>query len=167
MSRATVIAGPEKDKDTMATPSSPAEPDGGSPHAGWAGPDVSEYLQPPGRHGISARAIAALVLVTGLWLAVSPRFLTPQQGGTNVAAEVIIGIVVAGIGTLALVSRRGLPGRRFAMLVLGVWAVLGSSFASAHRLPTATALHWSDTWSGALLAVLALAQLSAPHRATR
>ena len=104
MSRATVIAGPEKDKDTV-------------------------------RHGISARATAALVLVTGLWLAVSPRFLTLQQGGTNVAAEVIIGLVIAGIGTLALVSRRGLPGRRFAMLVLGVWAVLGSSFASDARLP--------------------------------
>ena len=42
------------------------------------------------------------------------RFPTMQHCGTNVAADVIIGFVVVGIGTLPLAGRRGFHGLRWA-----------------------------------------------------
>jgi hypothetical protein len=83
-----------------------------------------------------------------------------QNGGTDTATDVIIGLLVAGLSVLALVSRRGFPGLQFTGLVLGVWVVLIASFMLDARLSGAAQWFWSNTGSGAVLAVLALAQLS-------
>ena len=136
------------------------EPGGGPPAAVPAGPHAGERLWPAPRGGIGARVIAALVLMTGLRVAASPRFLTPQNGATSAASDVIIGLVVAGIGALALVGRRGFAGLRFTSLVLCVWVVLITSFLLDVRLSAAAPWYWSNTWSGAVLAVLALVELS-------
>jgi hypothetical protein len=133
----------------VVTPSSPAERDG--EHQGLA-----IRLRMP------THATGAVVLVTGLWVAVSPRFLPLRPGGTDAAADVIIGLLVAGIAALALVSRR--HGARFTGLVLGVWAVLASSFMLDERASIAAPMCWSNTWSGAMLALLALASLKPATR---
>src|SRR5215472_7494623 len=106
-----------------------------------------------------AQVIASLVLMTGLWVAASPRFLTLQTGDTNTATDVIVGLVAAGVGTLAL-SRSGFPGIQFTSLVVGVWVVLIASFMLDARRAGAAPWYWSNTWSGTVLAVLALAELS-------
>jgi hypothetical protein len=131
------------------------------------GPDEGEYLLPASRRGVAAQAAAALGLLTGLWVAISPLFLTLQHGGINAAAaDVIIGLVAAGLGTFALVSRRGFPGLQFATLVLGVW-VLISSFILDAKFSIAAPMYWSNTWSGAVLMILALAGLATLRRAAR
>lgn len=122
--------------------------------------DASEYPRPAIRPGIATQKTAALVLLTGLWVAISPRFLMLEHGGTNAAAAVISGLVAAAIGTLALVSRRGSPGLRFTILVLGAWVVLISSFILNARVSIAAPLYWSNTWSGAVLTVLGLAEVA-------
>ena len=78
----------------------------------------------------------------------------------------IAGLVVAGIGTFALVSRRGFPGLQFASLVLGVWVII-SSFILDAKFPIAAPMFWSNTFSGAVLVLLALAGLAAVGRVTR
>ena len=56
-----------------------------------------------------------LGVVTGVWVALSPWFITLQQGGTNAnTVNLISGLAVAGVGALALVSPRG-----FASVQLG------------------------------------------------
>jgi hypothetical protein len=109
---------------------------------------------------MATQVIAAITLMTGLWVAASPRFLTLQQGHTNPATDVIIGLVAAGVSTLALASRSGFPGMQFTSLVVGVWVVLIASFMLDARRAGAAPWYWSNTWSGAVLAVLALVELS-------
>jgi hypothetical protein len=86
----------------MATP--PARrPDsgGGSSQAVPAGPAGAEYLPPATGRGIAAQA-AALGMLTGLWVAVSPLFITLQHGGGNAGtADAIAGLVTAGAGAFA------------------------------------------------------------------
>jgi hypothetical protein len=144
----------------LAIPGNRPEPGGESPQGVPEGQDAGEYRRPAAKRGIAARVIMPLALLTGLWVVVSPRFLSLPHGGTDAVADVIIGLVVAGVVTLALVGRRGLPGLRFTGLVLGVWAVLISAFLPDARVSPAAPLSWSNTWSGALLALLALAELA-------
>jgi hypothetical protein len=75
-----------------------------------AGPAAAEYLLPATTRGIAVQATAALSLLTGLWVALSPVFLTLQHGGANAnVADVIAGLAAAGIGAFALASPRGFP----------------------------------------------------------
>jgi hypothetical protein len=133
-----------------------------------ADPDEGEYLLPATRSAVAAQAAAAFGILTGLWVAISPLFLMLQHGGgvNAAAADVIAGLVVAGIGTFALVSRRGFPGLQFTSLVLGVW-VLISSFILDAKYSIAAPMYWSNTWSGVVLMVLALGGLATLRRATR
>lgn len=144
----------------MAVPSSDSEPGGEPPQIAAADPRPGGYPRSAPMGGFAAQVIAALVLLTGLWVATSPRFLTLQNSDTSAATEVIIGLVIAAITALALLRGRGFAGLQFTGLVLGVWAVLITSFMLDARVAMAAPWYWSNTWSGAVLAVLGLAGLS-------
>jgi hypothetical protein len=140
---------------------------GGSPSAVPPGAAAAEYLLPDGGRGIAAQTTAALSLLTGLWVALSPVFLTLQHGGANAnAADVIVGLAAAGIGAFALASPRGFPGLQFAGLVLGAWVII-SPFILAVKFAIATPMYWSNASSGAVLVLLTLAGLATLRRATR
>jgi hypothetical protein len=131
------------------------------------GPAAAEYLLPATGRGVAAQVAAALGVLTGLWVALSPLFITLQHGGSNAnAANVIAGLVTAGIGALALASPRGFPGLQLASLLLGVW-VLVSSFILDAKFPVAIPMYWSNSFSGGVLVVLALAGLATVRPATR
>jgi SPW repeat-containing protein len=152
----------------MATPLVRRPDSGGdSPMAVPAGTAAAEYVLPADRRGIAAQATAALSLLTGLWVALSPVFLTLQHGGANAnVADVIAGLAAAGIGAFALASPRGFPGLQFAGLVLGVWVIV-SPFILNVKFAVATSMYWSNTISGGVLVLLALAGLATLRRATR
>jgi hypothetical protein len=152
----------------MATPfSRRPEPDGGPPQTVPVGPATAGYLLPATRRDIAAQAAATFGLLTGLWVAVSPLFIMLQHGGDNATfANLIAGLVTAAVGAVALVSQRGFGALQFASLVLGVW-VLISSFILDAKFPIAAPMFWSNTFSGAVLALLALAGLAAVGRVTR
>ena len=152
----------------MVTPLARRPDSGGdSPMATPAGTAASEYLLPADRRSIAAQTAAALGLLTGLWIALSPVFLILQHGGTNAnVANVIAGLAVAGIGAFALASPRGFPGLQFAGLVLGVWVII-SPFILATKFAIATPMYWSNTLSGGVLVLLALAGLATLRRAVR
>ena len=152
----------------MATPLSRRPEPGDEPaQAVLADTAAAEYPLPATRQGLAAQGAATLGLLTGLWVAVSPVFITLQHGGANATfANFIAGLAVAAAGTVALASQRGFGAMQFASLVLGVW-VLISSFILDAKFPIATPMFWSNTWSGVILALLALAGLAAVRRATR
>ena len=95
----------------MATPLVRRPDSGGdSPMAIPAGTAAAEYLLPADGRGIAAQGTAALSLLTGLWVALSPVFLTLQHGGANAnVADVIAGLAAAGIGPSRWPARGGFP----------------------------------------------------------
>jgi hypothetical protein len=151
----------------MATPfARRPEPGGESLQVTSAGPTAAEYLLPGSGRGIAGQAFAALGLLTGLWVAISPLFITLQHGGTNAnVADAIAGLTAVALGVFALASPRGFPGLQFGNLLLGVW-LIGSSFILAVKFIIATPMYWSNTFSGGVLAALALAGLACVRPAT-
>jgi hypothetical protein len=168
MSRATVIARGRKGKHTMATPlSRRPEPGDESSQAVPVGSAAGEYLLPATRRGVAAQAAATLGILTGLWVAISPLFITLQHGGSNAnVADLIAGLAVAGSGVVAVASRHGFGSLQFGSLVLGVWVII-SSFILDAKFTIATPMFWSNTLAGAVLVLLGLAGLAAARRATR
>ena len=76
-----------------------------------AAPGLTEYAFPATPRDIGAQASAVLGLLTGVWVALSPWFLTLQNTGTNAnTVNLISGLAVAGVGALALLSPRGFAG---------------------------------------------------------
>src|SRR5690242_19642478 len=120
MPRAPSAPADGKERSIMATPLARRPDSGGGPSpAVPAGPAGAEYLPPATGRGIAAQA-AALGMLTGLWVAVSPLFITLQHGGGNAGTDAIAGLVTAGAGAFALASPRGFPGLQFADLLLGL-----------------------------------------------
>src|SRR5215472_10054055 len=95
----------------MATPL-PRRPeaDGASPQAVPAASGTADYAVPASPYGIGAQAAGVLGLLTGVWVALSPWFITLQyQGGNATAVDLISGLTVAAAGAFALASPAGSP----------------------------------------------------------
>jgi hypothetical protein len=168
MPRVTIITRRRKGQHTMATPlSRRPEPGDGSPQAAVTISSVTEYLLPATRRGIAAQAMAALGVLTGLWIALSPSFLTLQHGGGNAAvANLIAGLAVAAVGAASLIGPRGYAGLQFASVLLGVWVIIFPFILDA-KFSIAAPMYWSNILSGGYLVVLALAGLATVRRAVR
>jgi hypothetical protein len=168
MPRVTIIARRQKGQPTMATPlSRRPEPGDGSPQAAVTISAVTEYLLPATMRGLAAQAMAALGVLTGLWIALSPSFLTLQHGGGNAAAaNLIAGLAVAAVAAASLVGPRGYAGLQFAGVLLGVWVII-FPFILAAKFSIAAPMYWSNIVAGGYLVVLALAGLAAVRRAAR
>ena len=126
---------------------------------GMSGP--AEYGLPTTATGIGAQASAVLVLLTGVWVALSPWFLTLQSTGNNATiVNLISGIAVAGVGAFALASPRGFAGLQLGAALLGVWLVIAGPILS-QKHPIADPMFWSNSWAGGLLIATAAAGLAA------
>lgn len=152
----------------MATPlARRPEPGGGSLHAAVNIAAVTDYQLPATMRGIVTQAMAALGLLTGLWVALSSSFLTLQHGGGNAAvANLIAGLAVAAVAAASLAALRGYAGLQFAAVLLGVWVII-SPFILDAKFSIATPMYWSNIVSGGYLMVLALAGLTTVRRAAR
>ena len=105
--------------------------------------------------------------MAGLWIALSPSFITLQHGGGNAAvANLIAGLAVAAVGAAALAGLPGFAGLQFASALLGVWAII-SPFILDAKFSIATPMYWSNIFSGGYLVVLALAGLATVRWADR
>ena len=112
---------------------------------------------------MAAQAVATLGILTGLWVALSPFFVTLQQGGSNAnIADLIAGLAVAAFGAVAVASRHGFGSLQFGTLVLGVWVII-SSFILDAKFAIAAPMFWSNTIAGAVLVLLG--RLAWPPRA--
>ncbi|HUA41889.1 MAG TPA: SPW repeat protein [Streptosporangiaceae bacterium] len=116
--------------------------------------EPAEYALPSVRT-MGAQASAVLGLLTGLWVALSPWFITLQQSGTNAnTVNLISGLAVAAVGAFALVSPRGFAGLQIGSALLGVWLIIAGPILS-QKNPITDAMYWSNSWAGGVLIALA------------
>jgi hypothetical protein len=122
---------------------------------------VAEYGLPATSRDIGAQASAVLGLLTGLWVALSPWFITLQNGGTNAnTVDLISGLAVAGVGAFALLSPRGFSGLQVASVVLGAWLIIAGPILS-QKHPIADSMFWSNSVAGGVLIAVAAVGLAA------
>jgi hypothetical protein len=71
-------------------------------------------------------------MLTGLWVAISPWFITLQYTGGNAAAvNLISGLAVAAAGAFALAGPRGFAGLQSGSALLGVWLIIAGPTSPA------------------------------------
>jgi hypothetical protein len=122
---------------------------------------TAEYALPATVRGMGAQVAAALGLLTGLWVALSPLFLTLQYTGTNAGTvDLISGLAVAGVSALALASPRGFAGLQLGSAALGVWLIIAGPILN-QKHPIADPMYWSNSWAGGVLIALASIALAA------
>jgi hypothetical protein len=118
------------------------------------------YLPPATWRGVGAQAAAALGMLTGLWVAISPWFITPQYAGGNVATvNLISGLAVAAAGAFALAGPCGFAGLQSGSSLLGLWLIIAGPILN-HKHAIADSMYWSGSWAGGVLIALAAASLA-------
>jgi hypothetical protein len=132
------------------------ESDGGQAAAARA-----EYALPVTEGAVTAQMAAVLAVLTGLWVAVSPWFVTLQQGGTNAnVVNLVSGLAVAGVAALALASPRAFASLQLGSALLGVWLIIAGPILS-QKYTIADPMFWSNSVAGAVLIALAAVGLGA------
>jgi SPW repeat len=126
-----------------------------------ATPGPAEYALPATSRDIGAQASAVLALLTGVWVALSPWFLTLQNNGTNAnTVNLISGLAVAGLGAFALVSPRGFAGLQVGNVLLGAWLIIAGPILS-QKFSIADPMFWSNSVAGGVLIAVAAVGLAA------
>jgi SPW repeat len=139
--------------------------DGASLQVATMVPGVAEYGLPATTRDLGAQASAVLGLLTGVWVALSPWFVTLQNAGTNATiVNLISGVAVAGLGAFALLSPRGFASLQVGNVLLGAWLIIAGPILSQKHSIT-DSMFWSNSWAGALL--IALAAIGLATVATR
>lgn len=117
--------------------------------------------------GAAIQLAGVLVTVTGLWVAISPWFLTLQTplSGNATANNLIIGLAIAAAGILATGRFRGQAGLPAATMLAGIWLII-SPFILAARFSITASMYWSNIWAGAVIAAASLAVLAAGQART-
>ena len=120
----------------------------------------AEYALPTVRT-MGAQVSAVLGLLTGVWVALSPWFVTLQQSGTNAnTVNLISGLAVAAVGAFALASPRGFAGLQVGSALLGVWLIIAGPILN-QKHPIADPMYWSNSWAGGALIAFAAIGLAA------
>jgi len=121
----------------------------------------ADYALPVTVQGLGAQVSVALAMLTGLWVAISPWFITLQFTGSNATTvNLISGLAVAAVGVFALASPRGFAGLQLGSALLGVWLIIAGPVLS-QKFPIADPMFWSNSWAGGVLIALAAAGLAA------
>jgi hypothetical protein len=147
----------------MSTPliNRPESNGASTPAVTAAAPGLTEYAFPATSRDIGAQASAVLGLLTGVWVALSPWFLTLQNTGTNAnTVNLISGLAVAGVGAFALLSPRGFAGLQVGSALLGVWLIVAGPILS-QKFSIADSMFWSNSVAGGVLIAVAALGLTA------
>ena len=131
------------------------------PAAAGAAGVAAGYLPPATWRGVGAQAAAALGMLTGLWVAISPWFISLQYAGGNATAvNPVSGLAVAAVGAFALAGPRGFAGLQSGSSLLGLWLIIAGPILN-RKHAIADSMYWSNSWAGGALIVLAAASLAA------
>ena len=120
------------------------------PASGTAAEPVTT-LSVPGRAAVPTgpQRAAMTAMLTGLWVAISPWFLTLQTspGGNAAVNNLIIGLAITGLCLLMLTGTRSLGSLVTATQLGGVWLII-SPFILDVKFPITASMYWNNVWSG-------------------
>ena len=120
-------------------------------------PAIAQHAVAAPAVGIAADVGAVITLLAGLWLAISPRFLTLQKGATNANInDLIIGLAAAMIVGVALSVVRRPAALVMAVVPVGIWAIVSPFILAVHHTVTA-GMYWSNIITGAIIVLAGLA----------
>ena len=120
-----------------------------------------EYAAPPTGRSAAAQVAAALSTLAGVWVAISPWFLT--LGRRETANDLIVGLVVAAFGMFGLAGVRGFTGLMAGSALAGIWLII-SPFILAATFAVRAPMYWSNGFGGLAVLVFALAGLASLRR---
>lgn len=120
-----------------------------------------EYEAPPTGRSAAAQVAAALSTLAGVWVAISPWFLT--LGRRETATDLIVGLVVAAFGMFGLAGVRGFTGLMAGSALAGIWLII-SPFILAAAFAVRAPMYWSNGFGGFAIIVFALASLAGLRR---
>lgn len=119
------------------------------------GPERAGFAAP----GMAVQLCVMAGMLAGLWVAISPWFLSLQAyGGNATANDLIVGLAVVALDVSA-VAGRGLASLQAASVLAGIWLII-SPFILDAKFPITAAMYWSNVWAGSVIAVLALGALT-------
>jgi SPW repeat len=108
---------------------------------------------------MAVQACVMAGMLAGLWVAISPWFLSLHaHGGNATANDLFVGLAVVALAVFA-VTGRGLPTLQPASALAGAWLII-SPFILDAKFPITAAMYWSNVWAGGVIAVLALGALA-------
>jgi len=120
-----------------------------------------EYLAPVTARSMSAQVAAMLAALSGVWVAISPWFLS--LGPRETASDLIVGLVVVALGLFGVAGGRGFLGMQAGSALLGVWLII-SPFILAATFAVRAPMYWSNGFAGATVALFALFALAGMRR---
>ncbi len=135
--------------------------DGAAAGAAISDTYTREYAAPPTARSATAQVAATLSTLAGVWVAISPWFLTLGRRGT--ANDLIVGLVVAAFGMFAMAGVRGFTGLLTGSALAGIWLII-SPFILAARFAVGAPMYWSNGFGGLAVLILALAGLASLRR---
>jgi SPW repeat len=121
-------------------------------------PDVVEMRARYERVSGSPQAVITddLLLLAGLWLAISPWVLQFHGSTPNVAqSNLIVGIAVAAMGLGMAILPRAMQSLSWATFLIGAWVVVSPWVIQRSSVPVGTYL--SNVITGGVIALLGLA----------
>ena len=121
-----------------------------------ADPYHTEYATPPTGRSALAQVTATLGVLAGVWIAISPWFLSLGRRGT--VNDLIVGLAVAALGAFGIAGARGFLGLQAGNLLLGIWLII-SPFILAATFAVSAPMYWSNGFGGFAIIVFALAAL--------
>jgi SPW repeat len=127
-----------------------------------AGLQSREYVAPVTARSMSAQVAAMLAALAGVWVAISPWFLS--LGPRERASDLVVGLVVAALGLFGMAGGRGFLGMQAGSALLGVWLII-SPFILAATFAVRAPMYWSNGFAGAAVILFALAALASMRRA--
>lgn len=118
-----------------------------------------EYAPPEAYHdGGSPRAAvkgaSSLVVLAGLWLAVSPWLLGYGDQAGSAVNSVLVGLLVAVLAAVRVARPRSSPLLSWANVLLGAWLIAAPFVLVADGLG-GTAVYWNQAVVGVVVVVLA------------
>ena len=122
-----------------------------------AAPYTREYVAPPTGRSATAQIAAVLSTLAGVWVAISPWFLS--LGSRAAATDLIVGLAVAALGLFSVAGVRGFLGLQAGNILLGTWLII-SPFILASAFSVNTPMYWSNGFAGAAIIVFGLAALA-------
>jgi hypothetical protein len=121
-------------------------------------PDVMEMRARYERISASPPAVITddLLLLAGLWLAISPWVLQFRDSVPNIAqSNLIVGIAVAAVGLGMAVLPRTMQSLSWATFLIGAWVVVSPWVIQRSSVPVGTYL--TNVITGGVIALLGLA----------